>query len=126
MSIVCVFYRSANGTPVKSRDVRDSDDPATMIALALRKRFAQMNQVNDSPERDRDRDDREDSFSESTEDLFGSHITPKYATPRPKGPSPRKLFVFTRPAAVSSIVDKGKENGQTPVHLTTKLKNTLS
>lgn len=88
-----------------------------MIALALRKRFAQMNQVNDSPERDReDRDrDREDSFSESTEDLFGSHITPKNATPRPaKGPSPRKLFVFTRPAAVSSSIDKDKENGQTP------------
>jgi len=100
-----------------------------MIALALRKRFAQMNQVNDSPERDReDRDrDREDSFSESTEDLFGSHITPKYATPRPaKIPSPRKLFVFTRPAAVSSSIDKGKENGQTPVHLTTKLKNSIS
>ena len=115
---------------MKPRDVRDSDDPATMIALALRKRFAQMNQVNDSPERERerDRDDREDSFSESTEDLFGfnSNITPKFAAPKPKGPpSPRKLFVFTRPAAVSSSVDNHKENGPTPVYLFRKQNKTF-
>lgn len=79
-----------------------------MIALALRKRFAQMNQINDSPERE-SRDDREDSFSESTEYLFTSPITPKQTATKPKvPPSPRKLFVYSRPEAVSSV-DKENE-----------------
>ena len=105
-----------NGTPVRSRKDNNDIDPATMIALALRKRFAQMNQISDSPEREsREERDREDSFSESTEYLFCSPNTPKQTTIKPKAPpSPRKLFVYTRPEAVSSI---DKENGTTqPVH----------
>ena len=110
------FCRSVNGTPVRSRKDNNDIDPATMIALALRKRFAQMNQISDSPEREsREERDREDSFSESTEYLFCSPNTPKQTTIKPKAPpSPRKLFVYTRPEAVSSI---DKENGTTqPVH----------
>lgn len=95
-----------------------------MIALALRKRFAQMNQVHDSPERDRrdsERDqEREDSFSESAEPhYFGNNNTPKHGAapavgPKPNigqrgPPSPRKLFVYTRPAAVGTSVDNKEE-----------------
>lgn len=96
--------RSIQGTPVRSRPDKDDIDPATMIALALRKRFAQMNQISDSPERE-SREDRDDSFSESTENLFNSPTTPSlkptFTKPRPP-PSPRKLFVYTRPEAVST------------------------
>ena len=75
-----------------------------MIALALRKRFAQMNQISDSPERE-SRDDRDDSFSESTDNAFTSPVTSSKPKPpiKPKPQqSPRKLFVYTRPEAVSS------------------------
>lgn len=97
-----------NGTPIRKRADKDDIDPATMIALALRKRFAQMNQINDSPEKDL-REERDDSFSESTEYLFNSPVTPKPTAIKPKAPpSPRKLFVYTRPEAVSSV---DKENG---------------
>jgi len=102
--------RSAHGTPAKPP--KDSDDPATMIALALRKRFAQMNQTTDSPERE-DRDDR-DSFSETSETPFFTQTTPKNP-PKFKVPtssnrstySPRELFSQNRPASVPS----DKENG---------------
>lgn len=78
-----------------------------MIALALRKRFAQMNQINDSPERE-SREDREDSFSESNDYLFNSPVAPKPTTSKPKAPaSPRKLFVYTRPEAVQSDKETG-------------------
>lgn len=86
-----------------------------MIALALRKRFAQMNQINDSPERE-SREDREDSFSESNDYLFNSPVAPKPTTSKPKAPaSPRKLFVYTRPEAVQS--DKETGTIQQPVNL---------
>ncbi|XP_046461211.1 mitochondrial fission regulator 1-like isoform X2 [Daphnia pulex] len=102
--------KSVNATPVKGRNRPDKDDidPSTMIALALRKRFAQMNQISDSPERE-SREDREDSFSESTEYLFNSPVAPKptNSKPKPAPPSPRKLFVYTRPEAVCA----DKENG---------------
>ena len=105
-----VVRRSANGTPVKSVPDSKEVDPATMIALALRKRFAQMNQIHDSPERE-SREDREDSFSESTEYLFNSPSTPKVTTTKINGaPSPRKLFVYSRQEAVAS--DKGSGNVQ--------------
>jgi hypothetical protein len=104
-----------NATPVRKRPDKDDIDPSTMIALALRKRFAQMNQINDSPERE-SREDREDSFSESTEYLFNSPVAPKPTSSKskPAPPSPRKLFVYTRPEAVYA----DKENGsiQQPVN----------
>ncbi|EFX80625.1 hypothetical protein DAPPUDRAFT_318222 [Daphnia pulex] len=100
--------RSVNATPVRNRPDKDDIDPSTMIALALRKRFAQMNQISDSPERE-SREDREDSFSESTEYLFNSPVAPKPTNSKPKlaPPSPRKLFVYTRPEAVCADKDNG-------------------
>ena len=103
MDFCCTRSQS---TPAKSQPNRDSDDPATIIALALRKRFAQMNQVCDSPERE-DRDDREerDSFSDANDNSY-THVTPKY-TPKAKAPSPRKLFVRSRP---DTAILNDKEN----------------
>uniref|UniRef100_A0A0P6EUX5 Mitochondrial fission regulator n=1 Tax=Daphnia magna TaxID=35525 RepID=A0A0P6EUX5_9CRUS len=107
--------KSTNATPVRRRPDKDDIDPSTMIALALRKRFAQMNQINDSPERE-SREDREDSFSESNDYLFNSPVAPKPTTSKPKAPaSPRKLFVYTRPEAVQS--DKETGTIQQPVNL---------
>lgn len=116
--LITFLLRSAHGTPAKPP--KDSDDPATMIALALRKRFAQMNQTTDSPERE-DRDDR-DSFSETSETPFFTQTTPKNP-PKFKVPtssnrstySPRELFSQNRPASVPS----DKENGSPfPVNAT--------
>lgn len=113
-------FRSENGTPVRDRGRElKNDDPATMIALALRKRFAQMNQTNDSPEREREDRDPEDSFSESAEHHFITHSnTPRpVMASKPTGgpPSPRKLFVFNRPNAVAPISVDAKEDGVLPV-----------
>lgn len=78
-----------------------------MIALALRKRFAQMNQTTDSPERD-DRDDC-DSFSETSETNFYTQTTPKnpakFKVPTSSNKntySPRELFSQNRPTSVPS------------------------
>jgi len=76
------------------------NDPATIIALALRKRFAQMNQVTDSPERD-DREDR-DSFSDANDSATDTHFTPKF-TPQPKVTTGRRqLFVQVQSEAVKN------------------------
>lgn len=93
--------RCANGTPVKPPAPQNTDDPATLIALALRKRFAQMNQINDSPERNdcNGEREREDSFSEAADNHI---ITPSSRTnTRPRIPSPKKLFVCTRTEATA-------------------------
>jgi len=109
--------RSGHGTPAKAPQV--SDDPATMIALALRKRFAQMNQTTDSPERD-DRDDRDDrderdSFSETSETAYSTQTTPKNQ-PKFKVPSstiprstysPRELFSQNRRTSAPSDKETG-------------------
>ena len=102
-----------------------------MIALALRKRFAQMNQITDSPERERQDSERdqepEDSFSESSEQnhLFGSgasnNNTPKHAVSSSKS-SPRRLLVFSRPAAVAPA-DNKENNSGLPVQDSTGLWN---
>ena len=120
IEFLVVFIRS---TPIKPAKESVSDDPATMIALALRKRFAQMNQVNDSPEREREERERErdDSFSESA----AEQLTPKFAaspTNKPgnlRGPPiSRKLFVYTRPdfVAPASAADDKENSSAAPVY----------
>ena len=64
-NIDCVFYRSPGGTPVRERAQSPvATDPASIIAAALKKRFAKINV--ESPDRDGDESNDFNSSPEST------------------------------------------------------------